>query len=330
LAAVIGLVVAMAVETIAATALPSAPPQMPANDATRVSEFYRLTSQIQDRLWPDWDRVPAPLLLVTPQVQFLTHWPQPAPKDFIIVAPDLYAAPRTFPTNFSAALPVFGPPAVMVVGEPANTYSKTSTPWLIAVIHEHFHQLQDAQPGYFQAVDGLGLRGGDTTGMWMLTYKFPYDDPRVAQDFARLRDLLLQTVAASDDSSFATLAGQYVKARGQFFGTLSPDDHKYMSFQLWQEGIARYTQVKAAEAAADYQPTAQFIALPDYEPFGPYASVARSQTIAELKQIDLVKAQRNAFYSFGAVEGFLLDRLNPGWKSLYFKRMLSTDSYFAR
>ena len=31
-----------------------------------------------------------------------------------------------------------------------------------------------------------------------------------------------------------------------------PDDRKYFSFQLWQEGVARYIQIKSAEAAADY------------------------------------------------------------------------------
>jgi hypothetical protein len=33
-------------------------------------------------------------------------------------------------------------------------------------------------------------------------------------------------------------------------------------------------------------------------------------------------------YSFGAAEGLLLDRLNPDWKSEYFKHPLSTDALF--
>ena len=46
-------------------------------------------------------------------------------------------------------------------------------------MHEHFHQLQWAQPEYLKAIDDLGLSKGDATGMWMLNYPFPYDNPEV-------------------------------------------------------------------------------------------------------------------------------------------------------
>jgi hypothetical protein len=58
-------------------------------------------------------------------------------------------------------------------------------------MHEHFHQLQDSQPGLFQKIDELGLSHGDSSGMWMLNYPFPYEMPVVADNFAKLRDLLL-------------------------------------------------------------------------------------------------------------------------------------------
>jgi hypothetical protein len=48
-----------------------------------------------------------------------------------------------------------------------------------------------------------------------------------------------------------------------------------------------------------------------------------------LRTIDLAKAGRVAVYSFGSVEGMLLDRLNPQWKSEYFQHMLTTDPLFA-
>jgi hypothetical protein len=141
-------------------------------------------------------------------------------------------------------------------------------------MHEHFHQLQNAQPRYYQAVQDLGLSHGDNTGMWMLKYPFPYEKPDVAQSFASLRDLLLSAVNETDKEKFATLAKQYIRERQKFFARLSSDDHKYLSFQLWQEGIARYTEIKAAEAAAQYQPTAEYAALSDFEPFTNYAATA--------------------------------------------------------
>src|SRR5215831_9829251 len=89
--------------------------QLPTNDVVRVDEFYRLAPVIENKIWPDWSKVPAPLLLITSDAEF--------------------------------------------------TDAKTSTPWVITLMHEHFHQLRDAQPGSFEAMIKLGLARGDTTGM---------------------------------------------------------------------------------------------------------------------------------------------------------------------
>jgi hypothetical protein len=140
--------------------------------------------------------------------------------------------------------------------------------------------------------------------------------------------LLLRAVNEPDGPGFRALASQYVNARTRFFAKLSPDDHKYFAFQLWQEGIARYAEVKSAEAAAEYQPTSGFAALPDYVSFRDCAKRKRSTTLDELRQADLPGWKRIVVYSFGATEGFLLDRVNPNWKEQYFKYMLSTDSLF--
>jgi hypothetical protein len=305
----------------------STTPQLPAQDATRIKEFYKLTSSIQDLVWPNWSRAPAPLLLVTSETEFLTHHPEP-PKEMRKVGEDVYARPRQFPTNFQATFPAFGPPAVIVVGEPANTASKTSTPWLFTVMHEHFHQLQWAQPDYLAKVNALDLSRGGTTGMWMLNFPFPYEKPEVARAFSQLRDLLLRVLNEPDDAAFTKLAKEYMEQRKKFFGQLSADEHKYFSFQLWQEGMARYTEVKSAEAGTKYHPIDEFAALPDFESFASYGAKARSNTLSELKQADLGTWKRTVVYSFGAAEGFLLDRVNPKWKDEYFRGMLSTDSYF--
>jgi len=124
------------------------------------------------------------------------------------------------------------------------------------------------------------------------------------------------------------LAREYRQERRDFESRLSLDDRKYFEFQLWQEGIARYTQVKCAEAAAQYKPGPEYTQLPDFQPFAAYAAQARAETLNELKQADLRAWKRVAFYSFGAAEGFMLDRLNPKWQRGYFKHLLSMDSYF--
>ena len=99
----------------------------------------------------------------------------------------------------------------------------------------------------------------------------------------------MAAVTEKDDGAFAKLAEQYVAERKKFLAQLSLDDHKYFSFQLWQEGIARYTQIMAAKAAASYRPTAEFGALPHYELFAACAAKARNETIDELKSIETIE-----------------------------------------
>jgi hypothetical protein len=197
-------------------------------------------------------------------------------------------------------------------------------------MHEHFHQLQNAQPGYFEGVKNLGLSHGDNTGMWMLNYPFPYGQQSTVQAFERLRSLLLEASAEPDPQKFARLAAEYIEGRNKFYAQLSPDDHKYLSFQFWQEGIARYTQIKVAEAAAGYLPSAEYRVLPGFEPFADYAAGARRDTLDELRKADIATMKREAVYSWGAAEGFLLDRLKPGWQAEYFARPFSLDSFFER
>jgi hypothetical protein len=300
--------------------------QPTAEDTVRMKEFYRLAAQIQDNIWPNWSRVPAPLLLVAPQNEFLSHYPSP-PRDFVRIANDLYARPRQYSTGFLATFPAFGPPSVIVVGQPEHTAAKTSTPWLITLMHEHFHQLQDAQPNAFEAVN-LGLSHGDQSGMWMLNYPFPYASPDVVAGFVHLRELLMSALVESNAARFDQDARNYAIARKEFFAHLAPDDHKYLGFQLWKEGIARYTQIKAAEAAAGYQPTAEYASLPDYEAFGHYAGHARQDTLDEFRKADIAKWKREVVYSWGAAEGLLLDKLKPGWRNNYFEKPFSLDQYF--
>jgi len=321
------LISAISFAVCLASAYNSAAQTLPADDAVRLREFYRLSPQIEDGLWPGWSKVPDPVLLVTADTEFLTHFPR-TPDKFVAASDGFLARPRTFNTHFQATLPLFGPPSTILIGEPKNTQSKSSTPWLIVLMHEHFHQLQYAQPGYWDAVNGLGLAHGDTTGMWMLNYAFPYAKPEVTASFAALRDQLLVAVRAPDGPQFKAAAKRYLDLRNSFLAQLSPDDRKYLNFQLWQEGIARYMQIKAAEAAASYQPTAEYKALADYEAFDVYARHARADTLDELQKIDIAKAERVAVYSFGATEGLLLDRLHPQWKAAYFTHMLSTESLF--
>lgn len=313
--------------SVGVAAQATSPSTISPDDRVRVREFYRIAAAIQDKVWPGWGATPAPLLLVTEDREFLTHHPHP-PQAFERIDAEWYARPRQFPTSLLATFPAFGPPDVIVIGRAENTDAKTSTPWVITLMHEHFHQFQDARPGLYEAVDKLGLAHGDQTGMWMLNYPFPYERPELVKSFAELRDLLLHALSEKDPQQFHARAAHYTAARKAFFAQLAPDDAKYLSFQLWKEGIARYTQIRAAEAGAHYKPTTEYQKLHDYESFAVYAGHSRSDTLAELQRADLQQWKRVVVYPWGAAEGLLLDRTNPKWKDHYFENLFTLDPYF--
>jgi hypothetical protein len=229
--------------------------------------------------------------------------------------------------NLLATFPIGDAPTI-VIGQAENTSKKTSTPWVVTVLHEHFHQLQYSQPNYYPDVTALNLARGDQTGMWMLNYAFPYSDSKVKEQFAVL-SRLLATALESDSGDFATKLADYLSARRKFGESLSPDDYKYFSFQIWQEGIARYTEYRVAEmAAVRYKPSKKFRSLNDYRPFKQVADQIKSDILKELSTLRLEDYQRVAFYPLGAGEGLLLDRATPQWQSRYFSKRFYVDKYF--
>ena len=303
-------------------------------DRVRLAEAFRLANILGERLWKDWNKAPFAVLLVTPEHEFLIRHPRPSP-DFALVNYDrllkskVYYRKRTQPQNLLATFPVVGGIPTIVIGQAENTSKKTSTPWVVTMLHEHFHQLQSSQPGYYEAVNGLGLTRGDQTGMWMLNYPFPYDWQEMKEHFSHLSQLLAQAVQAGNESDFRAKLSAYLKQRRELEQTLSPDDYRYFSFQLWQEGIARYTEYRIAElAAASYRPTKAFRALKDYEPFGDVAQKIKSGILNQLSDAKLEDSKRVIFYALGAGEGLLLDRDNPRWRQRYLVDKFYLDKYF--
>ena len=295
-----------------------AAPTLPEADRVRVAEAFRLAGSIGDAIWPGWSRVPFALVLVTPETEFFIRHPSP-PADARSIGEDaslgseIFARPRTFPASLLATFPVDGV-STAVVGRPGDTSTSNPTDWVVTVLHEHFHQLQDASPDFYDAVAALGLARGDTTGMWMLNFPFPYAAAPVAGAYR-------SAAVALRDALGGGSWPRYLETRAAFRAQLSKDDLAYLDFELWKEGVARYTQVRVAEwAAAHETPPAAFRALPGYEP---YSAVARRLSAAipdELSRLALPVAQREVVYPYGAAEALLLDRERPCWKKVYFSR----------
>ncbi len=303
-------------------------------DRIRIAESYRIGEQLQDQLWPGWSTAPFGILFVTDDHEFLIRHPKPNDEFNSIgydklLKSEVFVRPRKFQKSFLATFPAFGPTPVIVVGKAENTSDKTSSRWVAVLLHEHFHQLQYSRPDYFAEVNALDLHGGDTTGMWQINYPFPYANETVVLRFRGLTDSLLKAYEASSKQDPVATLKTYLEKREVFAESLKPEDYKYASFQLWQEGIARYTQYKMAELAGSrYRPSKAFRALPDYVPFDKEAKRLLSATLEEMRDLDLAKWERTVFYPFGAVEGLLLDRLEPSWRSRYFVEKFSIDRFY--
>ena len=306
-----------------ATGRPQAAPVLDPTDRIRLAEFYRLNRVLGDSCWPGWTTAPDAVLLVCDSVEFLIHHPAPS-TDFeslgydSLLEGDVLWRPRKFPSNLLATFPAIDATPTIVIGRAEKTDSKTSTPWVTTLAHEHFHQWQMTQSWYRAALDSLDLSGGDKTGMWMLNFPFPYDSDSVAGKFGDLCQRLTRMAHTRDLDSLRTALRAYLTEREQFRNALAPAEFRYFSFQVWQEGFSRYMEWRVADLAASrYKPTKAFRALPDYEPFSTLARGLSQSSLKELSTQKLPDSRRVCFYSFGATEAMILARLMPDWSSQY-------------
>jgi hypothetical protein len=309
-------------------------PNLPYIDRVRLAEAFRIGETLGNRIWAGWNKAPFAVLLVTPENEFLIRHPKPS-ADFNLINYDpllksnVYYRKRTQPQNLLATFPIVGGIPTIVVGQAENTDKRTSTPWVVTVLHEHFHQLQYSQPSYYDDVNALGLSRGDQSGMWMLNYPFPYDWPEMKEHFSLLSRSLADALQARSKSEFSAKLSAYLRQRQELEKTLSPDDYRYFSFQMWQEGIARYTEYRIAGlAAGGYKPGKAFRTLNDYQPFAEVAGKIKSGILNELTTGELADYKRVKFYALGAGEGLLLDRINRRWRRRYFVDKFYLDKYF--
>ena len=304
------------------------PPGIAPADRVRLAEARRLMDTVSESVWLGWKTAPSAVLLVTPEREFLLWHPKPS-ADFkrvgydSLLATDVHVRPRQFPPTMLATFPAVGGIPTIVVGTAEQT-GKRSAAWVLTLAHEHFHQWQYSRPDYYTRVAALDLAGGDSTGMWMLNYPFPYKSAEVSAEFDTLARALRAALSDTSNGSGERHVMAVASARRRLRGVLAERDHRYLDFQFWQEGIARYTEVAVARvAAARYKPTPAFLALPDAEPFAVVAAQLRRE-IVETESVSLTN-ERVAFYPVGAALALWLDRAEPSWRQRYLERMLTLE-----
>lgn len=302
-------------------------PKMDAEDKLRIKEAVIISEKYGEQIWKGINNAPFAIVLVTDSVEFLVFHSSPTP-DFALSETDsilnakIYWRKRQFPVGWLATFPAVNGVNCMVVGTPKNT-GLNSTEWIITLLHEHFHQYEYSYPGYYQSVEKLELSGGDQTGMWMLNYPFPYEDKQVIEQYQKYTTTLSNVVTGISAKSFTSLFKKYKTERRKLKQLLKPADYRYLSFQIWQEGIARYTEYKFIELLKDYKPSKKIAALPDFVSFYDYKTKFYESQINKLRNLKLNEDKRVCFYAVGFAEGILLDKLNPQWHSNFL-----TDKFY--
>lgn len=310
---------------LAAQSAPARPPraELPQPDRTRLAEAFRLADAVSDSVWAGWSQAPFAVLLVTETQEFLLRHPNPS-ADFTrvgydsLLRTDVFVRPRVFAPNLLATFPAVGGVPTIVIGR-AEATNKTSAAWVLTVLHEHFHQLQSSRPDYYPGVAALGLARGDQTGMWMLNYPFPYDSAAVQARFGAYAGALHAALSAPASAAPADLRRSVGDARRALRQALAADDDKYLMFQMWQEGVARYTELRVARAAArGGAPAAAFRALPDYTAYADEARQLEQGILGGIRDVKLGTSRRTAVYPLGAATALLFDVIAPEWQRQYF------------
>lgn len=309
-------------------------PALDPADRVRLVEALRLAQGVCARVWPGWETTAFPILLVKDSLEYLIGHPRPT-AEFRSAGRDpglsgeLWVRPRQFPTSFLATFPAVGGIPTVVVGDAGHTGS-SSPAWVVVLLHEHFHQWQTSAAGYNEAVAKLDLSGGDSSGMWMLNYPFPYDSLPVEAAMHELVLALGSALDATPGQRPAALA-DVVAARDSLRARLTPPQYRYLEFQLWQEGVARFVQYQAGRAAAELAlPSPAFRALADYQPYAALNKQARADFRRELQGIDLARDRRVSFYSLGAAVAELLEATQPDWKARYNERRFALGELLGR
>lgn len=307
----------------------ASPPSEAAGDSSAPDEAVRTLirgardlASVGDGIWPGYAAAPFGVLLVGAEVETLFCHDGPA-ADFEDAGLDsitgcaMKQRARTFEPNLLAAFPAVDGVSTIVIGTPEAT-DQQPLEWQMTLLHEHFHQMQNSQPGYYGAVNGLDLTGGDESGMWMLNYPFPYGSAETSAAFDRLAAALAAAMNAIGTDDEAAARQEYAEARAALRATVSDADWRYFEFQLWQEGVARWTEI--AIAAASGQPDLQTA-----------AEDKRKGVINSLKAVQeegLKTWKRSAFYPVGAAEAMLLDARSDEWRARYFAEPFALGPYF--
>jgi len=301
----------MMLTLLSAVAL-GATPQLPSEPERRmIADAQAIVRNEGDLLWSGLSQAPLPTLLIGPERETL-FCGVPA-LGFSAIGFDpitkctMQVRARQLPADLAAATDL-GSVSVIHMGLP-DALEATEADWVVTFLHEAFHQYQSTLPGYFSAVDVVRARLGKAGENWVLEYPFPYADPKVKAEFAAMTLSAGQFLSAENDAQADAAIRSYVEARNRARDAMSHDDWLYYEFQVGQEGVARWTELRFAATAGN--------ARADIAAIGKERTGGLAVSLGAIDSQGLNMWKRSSFYVLGAIEASMLERVRPRWQQEY-------------
>ena len=295
-----------------------------AADAAVVEEMHHLWVSKADAIWAGAGKSRVPVIYIKADTEYAIGFPDAMQGFKRVTAPagfdmSLQARPRTFATDLSASFPVAGNAAVVMASP--ELLKKSPEEWVIVAEHEMFHVFQAAN-GSAAKIAALEI-AARADASWQLNFPFPYNDENVMR-LIHLQGYPLWLAATSKDNEDAKYnvgtALDAVDVYRWLLESLNPKDYRYSKFQEWSEGVAKYTEYRFAERAAqsDYVPVESFRKLPAYKGYADLWNTNYKNVPYLVKHAGRAAQNRDAFYHLGLGKALALDRIDSHWKDRYF------------
>lgn len=293
-------------------------------DIQKEIRLIKTTSYILDHygdsIWKNISKTPLRILLITDSLEYLFYHNCPD-SNFTLLKYDpllntnIYVRPKVFPSFLQATFPAVNGEECIVVGNPKNT-KKSDEDWIIMLLHEHFHLYQSANPQYSEIISILKHKIGDQSNSWMLDYEFPYNDTTINNLFKKYSHSIIEMYESLNKGNFKEKKRQFLIDQAEIKNLLSPNDYTYLQFQIWQEGIATYTEYKYLKSLSNKSNLFKEEHAVD---FSYKDEKLLKNYISSLVENDLQNNKRNIFYSIGLLKGIIKDEKNPEWRMNYFR-----------
>jgi hypothetical protein len=170
--------------------------------------------------------------------------------------------------------------------------------------------------------------------MWMLNYPFPYEEQTVIEKYnayaGAFYNWLLNINSRESDlnESEKLWLLDMLRYRTELVNVIKSSNYAYMSFQHWQEGVARYTEYKYLELVKDRVPYPGISSLYDFISYDSLLNKQWNRLLTNLSNPQLAEKKRVMFYYTGMAEALLLDKLAPGWRDKYLTEKFFLFEYY--